>query len=265
MILKRILLTGDDGYNSIGIRVLTHLLKEKFELIICATKVQQSGVGGKLNMSGGFWAETKVDGVKAIWVNGSPADAMELANAFFPKKFDLVLSGINLGPNLVGDLASGTLNAAVRAVKLKVAPQAIAFSWNAPASLWHHDHNGKEDLSQYFDFPGQAAKQVISLALKNNFWDCSLLNVNFPDQPSDRVKFTRFAYYYDDFYQQTRIDKQKHTYFYPFGFRREFIGAKNTDADALRSGFITITPCRTDLLNEPVYLKFKGQVINLTK
>jgi len=73
MKIKRILLTGDDGYNSIGIRLLAHFLKEKYELVIAATKVQQSGVGGMLNIKhGGHWEETEVEGVKVIYVSGTP-------------------------------------------------------------------------------------------------------------------------------------------------------------------------------------------------
>jgi 5'/3'-nucleotidase SurE len=47
----RILLTGDDGYNSIGTRLLVHALKNEHTLQIAATKSQQSGVGGQLSLT----------------------------------------------------------------------------------------------------------------------------------------------------------------------------------------------------------------------
>lgn len=264
MKIKRILLTGDDGYNSIGTRLLIHLLKDKYELAVAASKVQQSGVGGKLNIkNGGTWGEAKVDGVKALWVSGTPGDAMELAKAYFKTNFDLVISGINLGPNLVGELASGTMTAAVRAIKLRLASKAIAFSWNAPADFWYHDHQGDEDLRDYYEFPGSAALQLMDLAIKNEFWETTLLNINFPDQPTKKIKFTRFAYYFDDFYSQVKLDKTTKHYSYPTGFHEGLKGFINTDADALRSGYISVTLCQPDLLDFAAFQKLKGQVINL--
>lgn len=264
MKVKRILLTGDDGYNSIGIRLLAHFLKDKYELLIAATQVQQSGVGGMLSIkSGGHWGKTKVDGIDAYWVSGSPGDAMELIKSLGLPSFDLALSGINLGPNLIGDLASGTMTAAVRAIKLKLCPKAIAFSWNAPASFWYHDHLGDEDISQYYDFPGMAAFKLINEAIAQEFWGNFMLNVNFPDQPSNQVKFTRFAYYFDDFFTQLEVDKTNHKYSFPAGFKAAVSGFANTDADALRSGFISVTPCKPDLLNDTVFQELKGQILSL--
>ena len=264
MKIKRILLTGDDGYNSIGTRLLVHFLKNKYDLNIVATKVQQSGVGGKLNIKeGGKWGKAQIDGISALWVSGTPGDAMELANTYFKKSFDLVLSGINLGPNIVGDLASGTFTAAVRAIKLQLAPKAIAFSWIAPGAFWYHDHQGDEDLTTYHAFPGEAAYKLINLAIANNFWDNYLLNINFPDQPTKEAKFTRFAYYYGDFFNPLKIDKVNQAYSYPKGFQPELQGFANTDADALRSGYISITPCQPDLLNFAAFQQLKGKILNL--
>ena len=50
MNIKRILLTGDDGYNSLGTRLLIYFLKDRYELAIAGTKHQQSGVGGHVNV-----------------------------------------------------------------------------------------------------------------------------------------------------------------------------------------------------------------------
>lgn len=264
MKIKRILLTGDDGYNSIGTRLLIHFLKDKYQLCIAATKVQQSGVGGKLNIkTGGKWGEVKVDGIQAIYVTGTPGDAMEVAKKVYRQPFDLVISGINLGPNLVGELASGTMTAAVRAIKLKVAPLALALSWNAPASFWYHDHQGDEDIASYHVYPGQAAFQLINLAIKNNFWDNLILNVNFPDQPTEKVKFTRFAYYFGDFYSQVKLDQATKRYSYPVSFQPALSGFINTDAEALKSGYISVTPCQPDLLNFATFQQLKGKILNL--
>src|SRR4030043_988938 len=128
---NRILLTGDDGYNSLGTRVLIHHLKDKYDISVVGTKVQQSGVGGKLTLDRSFkWGLKKVDGIEAIWVDGTPVDAIEFAQGYFKKPFDLVISGINWGENVTPALiSSGTFSAAVRALGVKIAGRAIAMSY----------------------------------------------------------------------------------------------------------------------------------------
>src|SRR3989338_10762721 len=129
MTIRQVLLTGDDGYNSIGIRLVANLLKSKYKLVIAGTKSQQSGVGGKLSVfSGGKWGVTDMDGIPALSVSGTPADAIECARAYFQTKFDLVISGINLGLNVSDPFTSGTMAAAWRSLKLNLTDKAIALS-----------------------------------------------------------------------------------------------------------------------------------------
>lgn len=258
MTIKRILLTGDDGYNSIGTRLLIHWLKQKYDLAICGTKVQQSGVGGKLNIKhGGKFYSAKVDGVPAVYVSGTPGDAMELAVVYFQEKFDLVISGINLGPNVVGELASGTMTAAVRAVKLQLAPRAIAFSWNAPAKLWYQSHDGVEAINEFIAYPGESAFNLVMKAVKENFWDCPLLNINFPTGPSQKVKFTKFLPYFADYYTPVELNQKNKTYFYPLKSRGQTPEQLDFDAFAMNAGYISITPCQLDLLAENIYSKLQ--------
>jgi 5'-nucleotidase len=110
---KRILLTGDDGYKSIGIRLLISLLRDDFDLKIAGPKVQQSGAGGKINLSGGKWERVEVDGIEGVSVTGSPSDAVEVARTIYGNSFDLVISGLNYGANVGTGFASGTVGAGV--------------------------------------------------------------------------------------------------------------------------------------------------------
>lgn len=153
MKIRNILLTGDDGYNSIGTRVLTHFLKNKYRLHIAATKLQQSGVGGKISLNHPVhWDEMEIDGIKGLYVDGTPSDAVELAREYFKVKFDLVISGINLGVNIGGTYtSSGTVSSAYRAILLHVAKKSIALSLHVEDSnhyLRHHD--GKENINTIF-------------------------------------------------------------------------------------------------------------------
>lgn len=266
MKIKRILLTGDDGYNSIGTRLLVHFLKDKYELQIAGTKTQQSGVGGKLSVTrGGSWGQTMVDGVPALWVSGTPGDAVECAYSLFTKPFDLVISGINLGANVAGAIASGTLNAARRSVKLPLAPQAIAISWDTPGEFWFKDHSGKEDISDYLKHPGKAAFKIIKFILKNDLWGCALINVNLPQKPTTKAIFTKFLFHLNEFYEYPiNIDKTTFRYSYPN--KHQSVSPKDrlhNDAFALNAGYISITPCHPDTLHLTAYRQLKGKTIKL--
>lgn len=266
--IRTVLLTGDDGYYSLGTRLLVHVLKDKYDLQIAATRTQQSGVGGKMSLqSGGVWGEAEVDGVPALWVDGSPVDVVECALTYFKKKkFDLVISGINLGANIGGAIiSSGTYAAAYRALHINVCKQAIAISWNLSSEYFFKKHDINEDLKIYQDYPGKTAKKVIDYAINNNFWSCPLLNINLPLKKSNKIKFTKFLFNIRDFYSGfVALDKKTHRYNYPpdgnFYQKRE---KNEVDAEAVANGYISITPCKLNNLNEDVYLGLKSKTITL--
>ncbi len=267
MNVKRILLTGDDGYNAIGIRLLVHILKHKYDLSIAATRDQMSGVGGHLSLQhGGRWGETEVDGVPAVWYEGYPCDAMECSVAYYKKEFDVVISGINLGINVGGAIvSSGTYTAAIRAVNLHLASKALALSWHSPASLWHTSHNGKEELEKYKVYPGQTAGEVLDLAIANAWWGADILNVNFPAKPSRTIRFTKGLPDLRNFftYPIPRDYKTK-TYRYPNdGIRTKPTKQLMYDTESLLAGYISVTPYKADNLDESVYTRLKRKVITL--
>jgi 5'-nucleotidase len=266
MKIKRILLTGDDGYNSIGTRLLIRHLKDKYQLQIAATQTQQSGVGGKLSVTrGGTWGQTMVDGVPTLWVSGTPGDAVECAYSLFKKPFDLVISGINLGANVAGAIASGTLNAARRAVKLPLAPQAIAISWDTPSEFWFKNHSGKEDISEYLKHPGKTSFKTIEYILKNSLWGCALINVNIPKKKTNKAIFTKFLFRLNEFYDYPiNIDKTTHRYSYPNQhLPATYKHRLHNDAFALNAGYISITPCHPDTLHLTAFKKLKGKTPKL--
>lgn len=267
MNIKRILLTGDDGYNSIGTRLLIYFLKDRYELAIAATKTQQSAVGGHMSIAkGGTWGEEIVDGVPALWVSGYPADAIELSIGYFKKPFDLVISGINLGANIGGAVfSSGTYAAAHRAVSLSLAPRAIAMSWDAHNSLYHKDHTGNEDITEYIDYPGATAYDLLVHAIEHDFWGANILNVNLPSIRSRDVHFTRPLPDLKQFYKYPMdIDTRRHLYSYPKDdIKKRPTHDKSFDAGAIMSGFISVSLFKKDLIDEDLYKQLKQRDIKL--
>jgi 5'-nucleotidase len=266
MTIQNILLTGDDGFNSVGTRLLIRALKDSFQLQIAATKYQQSGVGGKLSLeTGGKWGEDTVDGIPAFWVEGSPADVMECSQAYFKQPFDLIISGVNLGANASSALiSSGTYSAAVRGVGLQVAPRAIAISWDAPPDFWHKRHDATEDISEHFQYPGDVLARLIKLCVENDMWGVDMLNINLPAVQTDRVRFTKILKDVTRYYSYPiNVDRETHT----FNYQRDPFNIQETnlryDVAALTQGYISITPCAIDMTHFETFKKLEQTEIKL--
>lgn len=263
MKIERVLLTGDDGYNSTGTRILLQLLKDTYDLTIAGTNSQQSGVGGKMSLAKGFdWGQTTFEGIPAYWVDGAPVDSIELVNALEKEKFDLVISGINWGANLgAAVFGSGTINAALRSLGSQVAQKAIACSWDLPAKYYTYDHPLEHAIDEYLDYPGQRMVDLIELAAKNDFWGAPLLNVNFPQHQTQTIRITEPLIDINKLYNRDADEvsmTEKH-YTYRGGRIADPQVEKNFDAQALADGCISVTPCKFNILEETVYSKNAGK------
>ena len=157
-----ILLTNDDGIDSLGIKELERVLLNYGNVYVFAPKVQQSGKACSINTFMGINVY-KIDEYHYS-VIGSPVDCVEAACALINKKFDLVVSGCNNGYNLSNDIMySGTCGACIQASFAKL--KAIAFSCAN---------------SEYFYQIKTFAKDVLDYVLKNKLLSTDyFLNVNF--------------------------------------------------------------------------------------
>lgn len=238
------MLTGDDGYNSIGTRLLIHFLKDKYELAIAGTKTQQSGVGGSLTLKHSVsWEEIEVDGILGVCVHGSPCDAIEFSQWYFKKSFDLVISGLNLGPNVGPTLiSSGTYSAGLRTLGVGLAKRAIVASWNAPTHLIMMDHHMKNKIDPFVEYPGRALNSVIAYTIKKDFWGTGLVNINLPQNPSSKIKMTKLLRDATKFFRYpVNVNLKNKTFSYPFDFSKADISI-GLDAGAIKKGYISITP-----------------------
>jgi 5'-nucleotidase len=243
---KRILITGDDGYNSIGVRILTRLLKTDYDVCIAATLNQQSSTGGQLSLNKEFkWGEEYIEGVKCLWVDGTPADAIEVAQSYYNDSFDLIVSGINYGENLSYSLvSSGTFSVAVRAIGLKLAPKAIVLSLQTTKNNVFKIHQTTNSLESLMEYPGKKALEVINHIINNDFYNTEIVNVNFPMSPSHKYQLTKVS---NDI---TKLWK------HPLEINRDLMTAKSPeiaysdniedsieiDTGALQKGYISISP-----------------------
>lgn len=255
MKIQNILLTGDDGYNSIGTRLLVHFLKDTYKLVIFATRNQQSGVGGLIHAyTGGRWGRSSVDGVPAFWFDGSPVDAVECARSYFPNPFDLIISGINLGVNVGGNvISSGTFAAAFRGLTLKLAPRALAISWDSPHKLFYKKHNGEDSLKGFLDYPGEAAAGVVLKSIEHNFWGSSFLNVNLPEKATDTMRFTKLLLNTYKYWPPAALDAKTGRFYYPSGNQTNRVKDLEFDTAAVDKGYISVTPIDHSMLDVTSY------------
>jgi 5'-nucleotidase len=116
----QILIANDDGIYSPGLATLARVASRFGDVRVVAPDVEQSSAGHAITSSKPLtYRRTKViDGIESYRVNGTPADCVALG-AHHWEAVDVVLSGINLGPNLGNAIwHSGTLAAAKQAALL---------------------------------------------------------------------------------------------------------------------------------------------------
>jgi 5'/3'-nucleotidase len=227
----RILVSNDDGVYSPGIAALARVARKFGDVRVVAPDVEQSSAGHAITASRPVrYRRTRIfEDIEAYRVNGTPADCVALG-AYHWDHVDLVLSGINLGPNL-GNAAwhSGTLAAAKQAVLLGI--RGIALS--APVN----------DETTDFSVLEPWVERALSLLLDQD--EPKLVNVNFPRDPHG-LRWTAQAVdqYNGKVVPDTDPMGREHYWFTVIPLERHREG---TDLWAFEHGFVSLTPLRLDL------------------
>src|ERR1700674_6065330 len=126
--MAHILLTNDDGIHAEGLRALADTMKGLGTISVVAPSQERSATAQSITVRQPIFCEQIAEREWAI--EGTPADAMMVAlHRLFPKPPDLVISGINRGPNLGENVFySGTVGAATEAVINHVPAFAISLA-----------------------------------------------------------------------------------------------------------------------------------------
>ncbi len=228
----RILVTNDDGIYSEGLKLLAEALADIGEIIVVAPDREQSASGHSLTLH----RPLRVQPVREHWftVDGTPTDCVNLAVHGLLKEAlpDLVVSGINFGPNMGDDVTySGTVSAAFEA-SLHELP-GIAFS---------------QQIEEGFSFADSAllAADIVRVLVAGELPRDLLLNVNFPAEAPRGVRWTRLG---KRTYRQTLVEKSDargHTTYWISG-TPEWEHQSGSDHEALTSGYVSVTPLHLDL------------------
>jgi 5'-nucleotidase len=230
--MMRILITNDDGIYSPGIAALAHIARQFGEVRIVAPDVEQSSMGHAITHSRPLSYKSslkKFEGIEAYRVNGTPADCVALGTHLWHKT-DVVLSGINMGPNLGNSVwHSGTLAAARQATLLGI--PGIALS--TPVGKSEPDF---EKLRPYVE-------AVLNQLFINKLQ--GLYNINFPENPKGIAWTSQSVRMYDGTIVPG-ID--------PLGRKHYWITVKalepadqGTDRWAMENDLVSITPLSLNL------------------
>ena len=164
----RILISNDDGYLAKGIKVLTKYLSIDHQVVVVAPNENKSAASSSLTLDKPL-KPTKIN-ANTYSIDATPSDCVHLALCGFLKdKFDLVVTGINFGPNLGDDVIySGTVAGAIEGRFLGL--PSVAFS----LASWQGEH---------FETAGKVAQQIVDQIHTSQLSHDTVLNVNVPDVP----------------------------------------------------------------------------------
>ena len=236
----RILVSNDDGIDAPGIKVLERVARGlSRDVWVVAPETQQSAASHSLTLHRPL--RIRRISRRRHAVNGTPTDCIFLAfnKIMADNPPDLVLSGVNDGPNVGEDVTySGTIAAAMEATLLGAPAIALSQAYG----------NGRQ---QNWATAEHWAGPLLRTLVERGWPKRVLINVNFPDAAADDVRGIRVVrqglHVVDDTLEE-RIDPRGAPY-YGIGapWPTSVAGQRGTDTEAIDEGYVAVTPLHMDL------------------
>ena len=231
----RILIANDDGYQSPGIRTLYKAMCEMGEATIVAPDRNRSGASNSLTLSHPVMVQQRGEHIHSV--EGTPTDCVNIAlSGLLENDPDMVVSGINDGPNMGDDvLYSGTVAAAIEGRNL--GHPAIAVSM------------GSSDPTHYETASSVVAriiKQLREVPLPAD----TILNINVPDIPLDElcgIRATRLGARHQAHNAIRQISPRGQTVFWIGAAGDVADSSTGTDFLAIEENYVSVTPLQIDL------------------
>lgn len=233
-----ILITNDDGIYSEGIIALYNFLEKIAKVTVVAPDTERSAVGHGITLADPIRVKKIKRNGKLFGYSttGTPADCVKLAlRTLMKKKPDLVVSGINRGPNVgYSVLYSGTVSGATEGAVLGIPSFSISL-----AAFENCDYS----------VAAKFAVKIAKLVKKKGLPPGVFLNINVPAVEEKKIKGVRIVRQskrniIEKF--DKRKDPYKQIYYWLSGEIIKSDGQKGADIEALRKNYITITPFSCD-------------------
>jgi len=229
----KILISNDDGYLAEGINVLAKRLEKKHQVTIFAPSENKSASSSSLTIDRPL--KPKKISESIFTIDGTPSDSSHFALCgYFKDDFDLVISGINFGPNLGDDVIySGTVAAAIEGRFVGYPSIAISLaSWKG----------------SNFGTAAEVAELIVNNMQFSKLSTDTVLNVNVPDIPYSQIKGFQTTKLGKRHKSENIIQDQKDPLLYWIGENgKEDKNGPGTDFYAIKNNFVSITPLKIDL------------------
>jgi len=254
-----ILVTNDDGIESKGLWALAEAMSRVGEVLVVAPDKERSGAGASVslhNVMGITEVTSSIPGVKAYAIDGTPSDCVMVGMRRLSKyDIDLVVSGINPGPNIGRDIHySGTVMATLQSYFRKIPSIAVSL----------YPKNPKETLD--FDFAAVVAEKLALNIRNGQLLTYAILNVNVPNIPRNRIKGILITRTADTGYVKLSGVQGNDVVNYHLEPDKLYSNLeKGTDIWAIHNGYISITPLHFEITHHEMIPAITGNVEVLEK
>ena len=229
----KILISNDDGYQAEGIKQLAKSLSQDHNVIVVAPSENKSASSSSLTLNKPLKPIKIDDNIYSI--DATPSDCVHLALCgFLQEEIDLVVTGINFGPNLGDDVIySGTVAGAIEGRFLGLPSVAISLA------SWEGKH---------FETAGIIANQLIGQITHAQLSHDTILNVNVPDVPLKDIQgfqTTRLGKRHMS--EEATPDKGDSSLYWIGENGKESDNGVGTDFHAIANNYVSVTPLQIDL------------------
>lgn len=233
----KILVSNDDGFRAEGILRLRAALQGLAEVTVVAPDRNRSGASNSLTLDVPLRVTQSEPGV--YFVAGTPTDCVHLAvSGLFDFDFDMVVSGVNDGPNLGDDvLYSGTVAAAIEGRFLGLPTLAVSLCTRASSG-------------RHFETGAAVARGIVAGLAGRPLDPRLILNINVPDLPLAELRGLRATRLGFRHRSEPAVPIRD-----PKGERMYWVGpagagadaGAGTDFNAVSEGWVSVTPLSIDL------------------
>ncbi|MBN9500416.1 MAG: 5'/3'-nucleotidase SurE [Armatimonadetes bacterium 55-13] len=237
----RILITNDDGILAPGLVHLARVARQFGEVKIVAPDRERSACGHSMTMRDPLRVDkVRWEGLEAYQVNGVPVDCVNVGlTVAWPDGCDLVLSGINNGPNLGFDITySGTVAGAMEGTINGIRSVAMSMAIFVTGAPFHYETGERWLLENW--------EAVVTAPTK----PLTFLNINVPAIDYQEIKGAKVCGMGQRVYKdrvEFREDPWGRPYYWQGGVVvMEANSQPGTDVEAVSEGFVSITPVTLD-------------------
>jgi len=248
-----LLISNDDGISARGIQVLSERLESLGKVTIVAPDQNRSGASNSLTLDAPV--RIRQTGERAWSVSGTPTDCVHIAlTGLLEKDPDMVISGINAGANLGDDVIySGTVAAAMEGRFLGLPAIAVSLVYS--------------EQPEHYASAAEAVAALVERLGKDPLPADTILNVNVPDLPWQDIRgfeVTRLGHRHraEPVVRSTDPRGRPMYWIGPVGPGQD--AGPGTDFDAVRRGYISITPIHVDLTRYQALEQVSGWVSEIS-